>query len=107
MSIDISLAGRVALVTGASRGIGRTIALQLTQAGADVAINYRRDEAAARETVAAITALGRQARAYAAAVEDREQAQRMTTDVLGRFRRGAHPGQQRRHQQPRAEGGRH
>lgn len=85
MSIDISLAGRVALVTGASRGIGRTIALQLAQAGADVAINYRRDEAAARETVAAITALGRQARAYAAAVEDREQAQRMTTDVLRDF----------------------
>ena len=62
----MSLQGRVALVTGGSRGIGRGIALALAEDGADVAINYRRDEAAAKETVSAIESLGRRARAYAA-----------------------------------------
>ena len=61
MSLQISLAGRIALVTGASRGIGRAIAIALARAGADVAVNYRRDDVAAGETVAAIEALGRRA----------------------------------------------
>lgn len=51
-----SLQGRVALVTGAGRGIGRAIALALAGAGADVAVNYRRDEGAAHDTVAATEA---------------------------------------------------
>ena len=85
MSIEISLAGRVALVTGGSRGIGRAIALTLARAGADIAINSRRDEAAARQTVADIQALGRQARAYAASVESRDEAHALAQQVLRDF----------------------
>ncbi len=66
----MSLAGRIALVTGGGRGIGRAIALGLAEDGADVAVNYRRDTDSARKTVAAIEALGRKARAYRAPVDD-------------------------------------
>lgn len=85
MTVQISLAGKVALVTGGSRGIGKAIALQLAQAGADIAINYRKDEAAANQTVAEIEALGRRARAYSAAVDDREQARKLADEVLRDF----------------------
>ena len=56
-----SLQGRVALVTGGGRGIGRAISLALAEDGADVAVNYRRDKDAADETVAEIEAMGRRA----------------------------------------------
>lgn len=54
----MSLAGQVALVTGASRGIGRAAALSLARAGAHVAVNYRDNHAAAEESLAAIVAAG-------------------------------------------------
>ena len=54
-----ALSGRVALVTGASRGIGRAIAVALAREGADVAVNYLRSEDAAQEVERDITALGR------------------------------------------------
>jgi 3-oxoacyl-[acyl-carrier protein] reductase len=63
-----TLNSRVALVTGASRGIGRAIALALARAGADVAVNYRERKAEAEETVAAIKSLGRKSVAFQADV---------------------------------------
>ena len=85
MSIQIDLAGRTALVTGASRGIGRAIALALAEAGANVAVNYRRDADAAAETVKDIEALGRKAKAYSASVENWDEDQVMVADVLRDF----------------------
>lgn len=63
------LKGRVALVTGGGRGIGRAIALRLARDGADVAVNYRKDADAAAEVVAQIEAMGRRAKAYPASVD--------------------------------------
>jgi NAD(P)-dependent dehydrogenase (short-subunit alcohol dehydrogenase family) len=62
------LAGRVALVTGGSRGVGRAVALRLAADGAAVAVNYRRDSGAAEQAVAAIRAAGGTAAAYRAAI---------------------------------------
>jgi NAD(P)-dependent dehydrogenase (short-subunit alcohol dehydrogenase family) len=77
----MSLEGRVALVTGGGRGIGRAISLALAEDGADVAVNYRKDDASAKETVAEVERLGRRARAYAAAVDDEDACQRMVDAV--------------------------
>jgi NAD(P)-dependent dehydrogenase (short-subunit alcohol dehydrogenase family) len=82
---QVGLDGRVALVTGGGRGIGRAIALGLAADGADVAVNYRRDETAALETVAAIEALGRRSHAYAASVGELDDCERLAAAVLDEF----------------------
>ncbi len=81
----MTLEGRVAFVSGGSRGIGRAIALGLAADGADVAINYRRDAESAAATVAEIEALGRRAAAYAADVADHDQNVAMAEAVLADF----------------------
>ena len=79
------LAGRVALVTGASRGIGRAIALALADAGADVALNYNRNAEAAEEVAAAVRAKGRRAEVYQAAVENFDEDAAMVDAVIRDF----------------------
>jgi 3-oxoacyl-[acyl-carrier protein] reductase len=68
------LSGRVAIVTGASRGIGRGIALELARQGASVVVNYNSNADAANEVVAAIQALGSQGLAVQSDVANLEQA---------------------------------
>ena len=81
------LTGKVAIVTGASRGIGRAIAVRLAREGAAVAVNYRSQSAAAEEVVAEILGLGEQAVAVQADVADREAAGRLAARTLERFGR--------------------
>jgi NAD(P)-dependent dehydrogenase (short-subunit alcohol dehydrogenase family) len=81
----MSLQGRVALVSGGGRGIGRAISLALAQDGADVAVNYRRDDAAAKETVAEIERLGRRGAAYAASIDSFDENRAMVDAVLRDF----------------------
>jgi NAD(P)-dependent dehydrogenase (short-subunit alcohol dehydrogenase family) len=76
---------RVALVTGGGRGIGRAIAVGLAADGCDVAVNYRRDEESANETVAAVAALGRRAVAYRASVDVSEEVLGLASAVLADF----------------------
>jgi glucose 1-dehydrogenase len=81
------LKGKVALVTGASRGIGRGSALCLAEEGADVVVNYRTHADEAREVVAAIERMGRRALAIQADVAEREQVQAMFDTALQHFGR--------------------
>ncbi len=79
------LTGKAALVTGASRGIGRAIAVALAEAGADVAVNYAGSEAAAAETVKAIEALGRKAVMIKANVGKAAEFEAMVAQALEAF----------------------
>ena len=81
----IDLSGKSAVVTGGSRGIGRAIALRLATQGADVAFSYRGNEAAAKETSAAIEGLGRRPLAIQADVSDPESADALIKAALEAF----------------------
>ena len=81
------LSGKSALVTGGARRIGRTIALALARAGADVAITYLKSHAAAAETAAEIESLGRQALAVDCDVRTEASVRRAIAAVTRRFGR--------------------
>jgi len=84
----IDLSGKSAVVTGGSRGIGRAIALRLATQGADIAFSYRGNEAAAKETAAAIEGLGRKALAVQADVTEPDAADALVKaalDALGKI----------------------
>jgi len=81
----MQLQGRTALVTGASRGIGRAIALALAQEGADVAVNYVSSEATAKQVADEIAKLGRKAMLAQADVADYPDTFRMAQQVLREF----------------------
>lgn len=84
----MKLEGKVALVTGASRGIGRAIAVTLAKAGADVALNFAGNVAAAEEVAAEITAMGRKAILVQGSVADSSAAQEIvdkTVEQLGKI----------------------
>lgn len=81
----MSLEGRVAIVTGGNRGVGRGIALGLAQDGADIAINYRKDEDSARATLEEVRALGRKAEIYQASVDDFDACKVMVDKATADF----------------------
>ena len=78
-----TLDGRAAFVSGGSRGIGRAIAIGLAAAGADVAINYSRDTAAAEDTVKEIEKLGQIGKAYQGNVDNFSECESMTSAAVG------------------------
>ena len=75
------LEGKVAIVTGASRGIGRAVAINLAQSGADVVVNYSGSEGAAQETVEAVQALGRKAIKIKANVANADEVAAMVEEA--------------------------
>jgi 3-oxoacyl-[acyl-carrier protein] reductase len=81
----MNLEGKAALVTGASRGIGREIALELARQGANVAVNYSGSEAKANEVVDEIKALGREAFAVKCDVSNADAVAEMVKGTIDNF----------------------
>jgi pteridine reductase len=87
MSEEKKLAGRVALVTGAGKRLGRAVALRLAGEGADVAVHYGKSEAEAREVVTEIEKIGRRAAAFSAELTDVAAIQKLVQNAASRFAR--------------------
>jgi len=86
MSDEKKLAGRVALVTGAGKRLGRAVALRLASEGADVAVHYGKSEEEAHEVVGEIEKMGRRASAFSAELTDMPAIQRLVQSVASRFK---------------------
>src|SRR5438093_7034154 len=80
---DAMLAGKMVLVTGASRGIGRAIALACAAAGADVAVTYRTSRSAADDVAGTIRGLGRRAEVFATDASQADDVRRLAADARG------------------------
>ncbi len=85
MDTSMRFKGKVALVTGSGRGIGRMIALRFAREGADVVINYFRNRAPAEETAAEVEALGRRALIVRADVGEPEDIARLVDETAARL----------------------
>ncbi len=83
----MELKGKVALISGSSRGIGRAIAIILAEAGSDIVVNYVSNAKAAGEVVEAVKATGRKALAIQADVSDVKQTDAMMDQALNEFGR--------------------
>jgi pteridine reductase len=85
MADEKRLAGRVALVTGAGKRLGRAVALRLAKEGADIAVHYGKSGNEAQEVVGEIEKLGRRAAAFSAELTDVEAIRKLVADVVAHF----------------------
>jgi len=83
----MKLSGKVALVTGSGRGIGREIAMAMAREGADIVVNYSRSKEAAEETAREIEKLGRKSLAVQASVTERAQVENLIGNTVEKFGR--------------------
>jgi 3-oxoacyl-(acyl-carrier-protein) reductase len=81
----MELKGKTSIITGASRGIGRAIAVMLAEAGSDIVVNYHKNKLKADEVVEELTRLGVKAKAYQADVSDEQQSSDMIEQALSDF----------------------
>lgn len=84
---ELSLAGRVAVVTGGSRGIGRATVELLARLGAKVVINYSNDDVAANDVVASVNAAGGESFSFKANIARLDEAERLLDATLKQFQR--------------------
>jgi 3-oxoacyl-[acyl-carrier protein] reductase len=81
----MKLAGKVALITGASRGIGRACAIKMAELGADIVVNYSSNKALAEEVVRRVTNIGQRAIAIQADVSKRQDVEAMVESTINAF----------------------
>lgn len=87
ISIERQLEGKIALITGASRGIGRAIAMELAHRGASVAVNFRTSQSAAEELRREIHQVGCDCELFQGDISDRQHARRLIHEVVECFHR--------------------